>query len=114
VTVGNKEIYWRAQRSDTAYRAFHFVLVKDGREAETTVFHRRITARERPDDPPGNFSASSVVSTVKPGTSFTFTIDLTKLYEVTEPGTYTLDVSRLEDDNKTIVRAKPVTFSVIP
>jgi hypothetical protein len=38
---------------------------------------------------------------------------LMKLYEITEPGTYTLDVSRLEEDNKTIVRAKPVTFSVI-
>jgi hypothetical protein len=114
VTVGSKSGYWKAQRGDAAYRAFRFVLERDGRETETTVFHRRITARERPEDPPGNVDGSSIVSTVAPGTSLAFTIDLTKLYEITEPGTYTLDVSRVEDDNKTIVRAKPVTFTVNP
>ena len=113
VTVGDKEIYWRAQKSSTAYRAFHFLLSKDGREGETTTFHRRITGRERPDDPPGDFGGGSIVSSVAPGKSFTSTIDLTKLYMITDPGTYTLDVSRIEEDNKTIVRAKPVTLTIV-
>ena len=113
VTVGDKEIYWRAQKSGTAYRAFHFLLTKDGREVETTTFHRRITGRERPEDPPGDFGGGSIVSSVAPGKSFTFTIDLTKVYMITDPGTYALDVSRIEEDNKTIVRAKPVTLTIV-
>jgi hypothetical protein len=114
VAVGEKEIYWRAVKGDTAYRAFKFSLMKDGHEIETSLFHRRITNTERPSDPQGDpGGGGSIVSTAEPGKSFTFTADLMKLYEITEPGTYTLDVSRLEEDNKTIVRAKPVTFSVI-
>jgi hypothetical protein len=115
VTVGEKEIYWRSEKGDTAYRAFKFSLMKDGHEIETSLFHRRITNTVRPSDPqldPGG--GGSILSTLEPGKSITFTVDLKKLYEITEPGTYTLDVSRLEADNKTIVRAKPITFSVSP
>jgi hypothetical protein len=115
VTVGNKEIYWRAEKGDTAYRAFHFSVTKDGRVAETTVFHRRITGKPRRDDPPPEgFGTSSILSSVAPGKTFTLTIDLTKIYEITEPGVYTLDVSRTEEDNKTIVRAKPLTLNIVP
>jgi hypothetical protein len=117
VTVGEKEIYWRSELGDTGYRAFKFSLMKDGHEIETSLFHRRISNTVRPSDPqldPGG--GDSIVFVFEPGKSITFTVDLTKLYEITEPGTYTLDVRRLEEDkdNKTMVRAKPVTFSVIP
>jgi hypothetical protein len=114
VKVGPKEIYWRSEKGDTAYLAFRFLLTKDGREVETTVFHRKITNRLRVDDPPTPGYGGSIMARVAPGESFTFTIDLTKLYKVTEPGTYTLEVSRIEEDNKTIVRAKPVTFTLVP
>jgi hypothetical protein len=88
--------------------------MKNGHEVETSLFHRRITNTERPSDPQGAPEVrDSIVTAIEPGKSITFTADLMKLYEITEPGTYTLDVSRLEEDNKTIVRAKPVTFSVI-
>jgi hypothetical protein len=66
VTAGDKEIYWRAEKSATAYRAFHFLLSKDGREGETTTFHRRITGRERPDDPPGDFGAALLCLPLRP------------------------------------------------
>jgi hypothetical protein len=114
VAVGEKGIYWRSEKSDTAYRAFKFSLMKNGHEVETSLFHRRITNTERPSDPQGVPGVGgSIVFAIEPGKSITFTADLMKLYEITEPGTYTLDVSRLEEDNTTIVRAKPVTFSVI-
>jgi hypothetical protein len=114
VGVGQKEIYWRAEKGDTAYRAFHFSLTKDGREVETTAFHRKITGRQSADDPREPDGGGSIVAPVAPGKSITFTIDLTKLYEITEPGMYTLGVSRTEEDNNTIVRAKPVTFTIVP
>jgi hypothetical protein len=42
------------------------------------------------------------------------TIDLKRLYEITEPGEYTLDVSRIEDGNKTTVHANIVTLKIVP
>lgn len=114
IDVGQKEIYWRAEKGDTAYPAFHFFLTKDGREVETTVFHRKITNRLRADDPQDPGFGGSIVAQVAPGKSITFTVELTKLYKITEPGTYTLEVSRTEEDNKTMVRAKPVTFTMVP
>jgi hypothetical protein len=116
VTVGDKEIYWRAERSDTSNRAFHFLLTKGDREVQTTLMHRRMRGKLLPDDPPVDFESSgssSIVQALTPGTSLTFTIDLTKLYEITEPGTYTLDIRRIEEGNKTIVRAKPVTLNIV-
>ena len=60
VTVTNtsaKEILWRSDRGrDSVYKAFRILLMKDGNEVETTAFQRRITGRERPDDPQGGGS----------------------------------------------------------
>ena len=112
ITVTNitdKEIWCSHGRDkDSVYRAFAVLLMKDGREVETTIFDRKITDRLRPDDPPVDPGFGSSISLPHPpGKMFVMTIDLTKLYEITEPGTYTLNVRRIEDDNKTIVRAKP-------
>jgi hypothetical protein len=119
ITVTNitdKEIWWsHGREEDSVYRAFALLLMKDGREVETTIFDRTITDRLRPDDPPVDpGSGSSILLPYPPGKMFVMTIDLTKLYEITEPGTYTLNVRRIENHNKTIVRAKPLTLDIVP
>jgi hypothetical protein len=110
--IGAKEIPWRAEFLDTPYRAFHFLLSHDGHEVDTTPFHRRMRGEQRPDDPPLVESGSSVVSSVTPGKSFTYTIDLKRLYQIADPGRYSLDVSRVDDENKTVVRAKPLFLEI--
>jgi hypothetical protein len=114
--TSNSDIYWRAELDNTAYHAFHFLLTKDEKEVETTRFHRILRNEPRPDDQPETAwgSGSSVLSAVKPGKSFTLTIDLNKLYEIKRPGQYTLKISRTEDDNKTIVHSNTVTLNVVP
>lgn len=69
-----------------------------------------------PDDQPETTqgSGSSVVSALEPGKSFTLSVDLTKLYRITEPGQYTLEVSRTEEDNKGVVHSNKVTLTILP
>ena len=110
--AGGKEILWRSEFSDTAYQAFRFQLAQNGQEAEKTPFHRKVRGEQRPGDPPEVEHGSSITSSLAAGKSFTFTIDLKRLYHITEPGLYTLDVSRVEDDNVTIVRAQTLTLKV--
>jgi hypothetical protein len=113
--VTNSDIYWNSDRGpDTVYNAFRLLLRKDGREVETTFFHRKITGRNRPGDPNEVGSGSSILLPHPPGTMFVMTIDLKRLYEITEPGEYTLDVSRIEDGNKTTVHANIVTLKIVP
>jgi hypothetical protein len=80
VTVTNisgKEIYMESYRSQNAkYMDFTYLLVKDGREVETTFFHRKISGRNRSDDPPEVWTGSSILRPRPPGTIFVMPIDL--------------------------------------
>jgi hypothetical protein len=118
VTVTNisgKEIYWSSDRGkNSVYKAFAVLLTRDGRESETTFFHRRITGRQRPDDPAEVEDESSILLPHPPGKMFVMTIDLTRLYEIKDPGMYTLDLSRVDEYSKTTVHSKPVTLNVVP
>ena len=118
VTVTNTtdhEIYWAHERSkDGPYTAFRFVLTKSGHEVETTFFHRVITGRQRPDDPLEVYSGSSILLPYKPGKMFAMTLDLKRLYEVKEPGLYTLDVSRFDEASKMTVSSKKITLKITP
>jgi hypothetical protein len=110
--VSDKDIPWESEQGDTAYKAFGFSLTKNGRKIETTLFHRRIRQETRPDESPGNLFGSSILSSLHPGESLTFKIDLNRLYEIAEPGTYSLDVARMDNYNLTPVHAKTVTLEI--
>jgi hypothetical protein len=112
--ISNKDLDWRAEKHNTAYRAFNFALTNRGREIETTVFHRKLTGKQRPEDPLDVGNGGSFLGTLTQGRSVTYTVDLKQLYQITEPGAYTLDVNRVEDDNKTVVRSNTLTLNIVP
>jgi hypothetical protein len=115
--VSRKEIWWkwyRATDADAGYKAFVFLLTKGGHEVETTFLHRKITGRQRADDPVEVASGSLFPVTYPPGKMFTVTIDLKRLYEIKEPGVYTFYVSRLDENSKTTVRSNPLTLKIGP
>ncbi len=118
VTVDNitgKDIYLASERGvNGSFVDYRFLLTKDGREVPTTFFHRKITGRQRPDDPSEVYSGSSILLSHPPGRMFTMIIDLTRLYEITEPGSYVVSVSRFDEYSKTAVRSKPVALVVSP
>jgi hypothetical protein len=113
--VSGKEIWWQWDRyKDATYKAFTFLLTRGDHEVETTFFHRKITGRQRADDPVEVASGSLFPVIYPPGKMFTVTIDLKQLYEIKEPGVYTLDVSRGDENSKTTVRANTLTLKIGP
>jgi hypothetical protein len=110
--VSDKEIYWRAEANNTAYKAFDILLTRNGREVDTTPFHRKVKGKQVPEDPRGAESGSSIVSPIEPGKSFSFTIDVTILYKITTPGEYTLTVSRVEGESDTVICSNKVTLKI--
>jgi len=118
VTVKNisgKEIYIETTRSqDARYLDFAYLLLKDGHEVETTFFHRKITGRNRPDDPQEVWAGSYIILPHPPGKIYEMPIDLKRLYEIKDPGVYTLEVSRFDEDSKRKVRSNTLTLTVVP
>ncbi|HEY2236246.1 MAG TPA: hypothetical protein VGK01_22430 [Candidatus Angelobacter sp.] len=112
--ISGKDIAWEAEFGDTAYKAFHFSLTKGGHEVETTFFHRKITGKNRSGDPPEVSGGSSILATFAAGRSVVQTIDLKRLYQITEPGLYTLEVSRFDAESATMVRSKTLILKIVP
>jgi hypothetical protein len=116
VTVTNisgKEAAWASERgADGKYTDFRYLLTKDGREVETTLFHRVITGRQRPDDPAKVWTGSTILLAHPPGVMFKFKIDLTRLYEIKESGVYTVEASLFDDYSKTIVHSNTLTLKI--
>ncbi len=113
--VSGHAISWESARGpDSEYRAFTFLLTKDGQEAETTYLHRKISGRPRPEDPIQWDPTSLFPGSDPPGNVSVMTIDLKRLYDIKQPGTYRLSVSRFDDYSNTVVRATPVTLSIVP
>ena len=89
---------------------------KDGREPLETRYLRAVRGKDTSDP----LSKTSLVIVggggfhgVRPGESFDLTIDLTKLY-VLKPGKYTVQVERLDDENKALVKSNAITVTVNP
>jgi hypothetical protein len=116
VTVTNisgTDAAWPSERGQNgAYKEFGYLLTKDGREVETTFFHRRITGRQRPDDPLEVESGSTILLLHPPGVMFRFKIDLKRLYEIQEPGVYTLEATLFDDYSKTKVHSNKLTLKI--
>jgi hypothetical protein len=113
--ISGSDIYWDLDRSsDSVYKAFRILLMKDGHEVEMTFFHRKVTGRQRPDDPDEVETGSSIAIAHPPGLMFTVELDLRRLYKITKPGIYTLTLSRAEEDNKTVVHSNTVTLDIVP
>jgi hypothetical protein len=111
------DVLWRAVRSTNPHSwhsGFSFLLKKNGEEIETTFFHRKMSGRQRANDPVEVLSESTILLPKPPGTMFVHMIDLKRIYQITEPGQYTLDVSRMAEDDKTIVHSNTITLNIVP
>ncbi|HWA96235.1 MAG TPA: hypothetical protein VG844_16675 [Terracidiphilus sp.] len=113
--IAKHEIFWAtwfSMSKDLPYLSCHFLLERNGKEVETTYFDRYITGRVKPDDPFKVLSGSSILLPKPPGKMFDMNIDLTRLYQITKPGTYTLHVSRYDPATKTTVSANLATIQI--
>jgi hypothetical protein len=94
------------------------LLTKDGKDVETTPLQRLSTGRGQPSDwklVPGRH-ANTRTDRYPPGAFWKFNLDLRKLYNITEPGQYTVTASRTEytTDGKVVVNSNTVTLDIVP
>jgi len=114
--ISDKEIYLETVRTgnfSAGYMDFNYLLMKDGHEVETTFFHRKITNRQRPNDPQEVWGGSFILLPHPPGVIYQMKIDLMRLYEIKEPGGYTLEVIRFDQDHETKVRSNTLTLKIV-
>lgn len=118
VTVINNTdhtIYWSSDiGKDSQYAAFRYDLERNGHEVDTTFFHRKISGRNLPGDPIEVYAPSSVLLPHPPGKMFEMKLDLKRLYQITETGAYTFQVSRYDEGTKSTVRSNLITFDIVP
>ena len=121
------EVYYTNTTTSTIYlkvmvcsicTAEQMFLTKDGKEVEPTPFQRMSTARGLPSDfkDAPRVRGHTVDSRFPPGVFWKYNLDLRKLYNISEPGRYTLSASRTEDtrDGKIVVRSNTVTLDIVP
>jgi hypothetical protein len=68
--ISDREIYLETVRTgnvSAGYMDFNYLLMKDGHEVETTFFHRKITGRQRPNDPQEVWGGSFILLPHPPG-----------------------------------------------
>jgi surface-anchored protein len=98
--------------------ADRILLKKDGKEVEPTPFQRMSTGRGLPSDFKDlpEVTASGHPERFHPGVFWKVNLDLRKLYNITEPGQYTLTATRTEEtkDGKFEVNSNTVTLNIVP
>jgi hypothetical protein len=115
--ISDKAIYLDSTRTTSdvgMYRDFQYLLTRNGQEVETTFFNRKLTGRQRPDDPQEVWAGSTILLPHPPGKIWDMKIDLKRLYEITQPGEYTVSVSRFDDSSKTTVHSNTLTLKIAP
>ena len=115
--ISDKEIYLDSTRTTSdvgMYRDFQYLLTRNGQEVETTFFNGKLTGRLRADDPQEVWAGSTILLPHPPGKIWDMKIDLKRLYEITQPGEYTVSVSRFDDSSKTTVHSNTLTLIIAP
>jgi hypothetical protein len=102
--------------ADGPYRSLglRFDLRLSGQEVERTAFHRAIRGEARRGEPSGILSGRSDVYTMRPGQVEHINVDVMKLFNITQPGSYLFSVVMPPNmDNKTEIRSEPLRLNVI-
>jgi len=95
----------------------HDVEVRDdkGDLAPETEYHRKIKGRlpatpGKAPPPPNVWS--DILTSIKPGETRNDDLTISKLYDLSKPGKYTIQVSRFDEDTKAVVKSNTITVNV--
>lgn len=81
-----------------------------GVASSETRFYRIVQDR----DPDVTMKRSGGSTKVKPGETMTDRVNVSKLYDLTQPGRYTIQFQRLDPETKTFVKSNEITVTLRP
>lgn len=91
-----------------------YVADPHGAEAPSKPYLRAFKNKRKPDDPDIQIDTSMKVWIVQSGKSMTTHMDITRLYKIEVPGTYTVWVERLDESTGIRVKSNAVSVPVNP
>ena len=86
---------------------------KSARAPETKLGRRR-NNRTTPEDETMVILSDSAESPLKPGKTLTDHVNVSKMYDLSQPGKYTIEFRRLDEETKTFVKSNKITLTVTP
>ena len=116
-TIENKSNHdvrvYRAISSDMDQGGWVYTVdVRDnkGVASPETRFYRIVQDR----DPDVTMKKSGGSTKLKPGETMTDRVNVSKLYDLNQPGKYTIQFQRLDPETKTFVKSNEITVTVTP
>lgn len=96
--ISDHPVSFRSYSFYPAYSYYRWLLTHNGKPVETTAFHRMLFGQQRPEDPPAIASGSHMYSSIAPNDGFELAADLNKMFVITEPGEYSLQIELRDQD----------------
>jgi len=114
--ISDREIYINVSGGPGELDYTVSVLDRSGHEAPETKYLRALRGEDASD--PGETTTLVVARSfglrdVKPGETFRSSIDLGKLYDL-QPGKYTIQLERIEEETHPVVKSNTITVTVAP
>lgn len=101
------------QSSDSHYQVT--VRRSSGEALGLSEYGRAVYGVPLREDAPGLAMTASVMTyTLKPGESTSRPLDVGKLYDLTQPGTYSISIGRWDENVEAMTFSKPCVITVIP
>jgi hypothetical protein len=84
-----------------------------------TAWGRRIMGHATKDDLDSDPSSAIVTGkdvniALKPGGIYAYSLAISRIYDLSQPGKYTVQLQRLDDENETLVVSNKITVTVTP
>ena len=99
-----------SHKGEFTYRVF--ANVEHQKKAPTTAYYRALWGGPLPEDPQVSVDSSFVTRRVQPGKSLVNNVDVTSLYDITHPGTYTIWVERTDRVSHILVKSNTISVTV--
>jgi hypothetical protein len=89
------------------------LMTADGHKVPKTAFHRAISGEYLPGDPAIDVDPDFINYVLKPGMSDRTTIDVRKLFNISQPGLYFFSVEMpVNKDSKVAIESQPLRLNV--
>jgi hypothetical protein len=97
----------------TELHNYHLLIKGEKGEAPLTEFHRHLRGEWLPGDGPDLRADEMALTMISPGESGTLKFDLTRFYDLSRGGRYTVNVGAREQSSDNYISSNTVSFEIL-